>query len=444
MPSLAELRTLLPDSVRIAGDPDFESIRADFAYSGEPSVMVCPASAEEVSVAVRYAASEGLGVTIRSGGHGGKGFRNPDGMVIDLRRLASITVYDDDVVRIGGGATWGDVATALGARDLALSSGDTASVGVGGLTLGGGVGWLVRQYGLALDSLIGAEVVLANGEVVTASETENPVLFWALRGGGGNFGVVTSFVFQAHPLSGVVFGALTFRRDDLGPLLRGWRDVLREAPVQFNSTVMALPPFDGGDPTVAIHVCHAGDAAAADPWIGRLRRLPGLLSEEIVSTRYESILEEEPPPMGPITIVGDNAFADDFDDATVDALLAAIDGLGASVLMIRFLRGAFNEVGPDDTAFAYRGAEVLLISAAFLPLDAPADAAREVHTRWGRLAPHTNGTYGNFSMEPGDGVTTLMYPPKTLARLRRAKRRYDPDNLFSRNHNVRVEENVAL
>ncbi len=165
--------------------------------------------------------------------------------MIELSNFTGIEV-DGTTVRIGGGAVWGDVAAELAKHDLALTSGDTKSVGVGGLTLGGGVGWMVREHGLALDSLIAAEVVLPSGEVVTASADEHPDLFWALRGGGGNFGVVTTFVFQAHPLDGVVFGTLSYAVDGAADVLKGWRDVMRDAPEKFNSTFLVMPAMGPG------------------------------------------------------------------------------------------------------------------------------------------------------------------------------------------------------
>ncbi|BDZ44415.1 FAD-linked oxidase [Naasia aerilata] len=418
------------------GDDAFEELRPAYAMAGEPAVLVRPATAAEVAEAVRFAATVDLPVSVRSGGHGAASFANPGGMVIDLGLLATVDVGEEGVVRIGGGATWGAVAEALATSGLALTSGDTRSVGVGGLTLGGGIGWMVRQYGLALDSLRSAEVVLADGRIVTASAAENPDLFWALRGGGGNFGVVTSFTFQAHSVNGVVFGTLTFGLDDLPGLLRGWRDAMRQAPIDLNSTILAMPAFGDAPPALLVFVCWAGAEEEADEAIAPLRALPGLLADEVAPRAYADILDDPHPPEGPITVVDYNGFTDDFDDATIDTLVEAHAGAGAAVLMLRYLRGALNRVPAEETAFAHRGSEVLMILAAFLGPDAGADGEAAVRRRFAVLDAHTTGAYSNFSAHASADVLARIFPPQTLARLRQVKRVYDPDNLFARNHNI--------
>ena len=184
------------------GDSEWESARRFHSGIGEPAAVIRAASVDDVRGAVRYAAAERLDVMVRGGGHSAWG-GVPGGLTLDLSALDAVEV-DGTRVRVGGGAIWGGVAHALAERGLGLSSGDTASVGVGGLTLGGGIGWMVRAWGLAADQLVGAQLVTARGDVVEVTETSHPELLWALRGGGGNFGVVTRFDFEAHPLDGVV------------------------------------------------------------------------------------------------------------------------------------------------------------------------------------------------------------------------------------------------
>lgn len=426
-------------TVLLPGETGWSELAPLYALSGEPGVVVQPADAGEVAHAVRFAAAEGLSLTVRSGGHGAAAFPNPGGLVVDLSKMQGVEV-DGTIVRIGGGALWGTVAAELGRHGLALTSGDTKSVGVGGLTLGGGIGWMVRSLGLAIDNLRAAEVVLASGEIVTASADEHPDLFWALRGGGGNFGVVTRFTFEAHRLDGVIFGHLDFDLSDLGGLLRGWRDHMRTAPEELNTTFFMMPPMGpGAEPLAQLIVCYPGrDAAAAEPLIAPLRALPGFLRDDVAPRDYADVLEDPPPAFeGDYpTIVGENAFANEFNDQTINALLAVKQELGASVLMVRYLRGAFNRVPADATAWAQRDAEVFFISAAFLPPHAPEADQQRVHDIWTAMADHTTGTYGNFSNVTGEQVVELMYPPATLERLRTVKRQYDPQNLFRRNHNV--------
>jgi FAD/FMN-containing dehydrogenase len=423
----------------LPGDSEWGANPPIYPPPGDPVAVVRPETPQQVGEALRFAAAEGLGVGIRSGGHGSGHFDNDGGLVIELSNFTGVDV-DGTTVRIGGGAVWGDVATALAPHGLALTSGDTKSVGVGGLTLGGGVGWLVRELGLAFDSLKSAEVVLASGDVVTASADENPDLFWALRGGGGNFGVVTKFVFEAHPLDGVVFGTLTYDVGAASDVLKGWRDVMREAPEPFNSTFLVMPAMGPGmDAAAQIIVLHPGrDAAPAEPQLARLRELPGYQSEDIAPKDYVDALDDPHPfPEGEMpTITGDNGFAADLSDTAVDALVAAHASLAAGVLMVRYLRGAYNRVAADATAWAHRDAEAMLMLAAFLPPGAPRELIDGVHASWKPVLSFTAGTYGNFAQEVGADMTELIYPPATLKRLREIKRTYDPKNLLSRNHNV--------
>ncbi|HEY8112938.1 MAG TPA: FAD-binding oxidoreductase [Actinomycetes bacterium] len=268
------------------GGAGYGSARRSVLASGSPAYVLRPESVGEVQAGVRFAAGAGLLLSVRGGGHGFAGFgTNDGGVVIDLGRLATVEIIDSErhVVRIGGGATWGQVAPALAPHGLAISSGDTKSVGVGGLTLTGGIGWKVRKYGLALDNVVAAEVVTANGEVVHASAGENPELFWAIRGGGGNFGIVTAFEFVAHPTTDVFYGKIAFPASQAATVLQGWADYLRAAPEELTSTADFANPFTGGpEAPVEIYVAFDGDdpvlaARAIDP----IRRLGTVIDDDI-------------------------------------------------------------------------------------------------------------------------------------------------------------------
>ena len=406
--------------------PGFEHFVAALAPHSAPSLIVQAASTADISRAL----ASGLPVAVRSGGHGG--FSAPDGyLLLDLSGFATIEVQGGGRVRIGTGALWGDVANALEPHGLALTSGDTYTVGVGGLTLGGGVGWMVRQHGLAFDSLLSAEVVLVDGRVVTASTDSEPELFWALRGGGGNFGVVTHFTFQAHPLDGIVAGNVTLDGVDLAASLKGWRDVMRDSPADLNVTFLSVP----GAPPQFVFVYGGTDLDLATRLTQPLRDLPGVVASEIAPARYPDVLQVIEKPEGVVTMVDQNAFARDFSDDLIDDLVAAHGQFGPAVLMIRYVRGALNDVPSDATAWSQRDAEVLIISAAFLEKE---DAAEDDRIRglWATLDDRTAGMYGNFSPRTGEKVTALIYPPDTMARLRAAKRVYDPENVLRHNHNV--------
>jgi FAD/FMN-containing dehydrogenase len=435
--TIEELRTTLTGSVYTEADDGFPEVRGGHSGRDAPDVVVRAKTADDVARAVRYAAAEELPLGVRSGGHSHWG-ELPGGLLVDLSDLSDIEVRHE-LVRIGGGATWGKVAATLGAHGLAISSGDTASVGVGGLTLGGGVGWMVRLWGLALDQLVSAEVVTAGGQVVRAADDENPELFWAIRGGGGNFGVVTRFDFLAHRLPGVVSGAIFFEEDvDLAELLTAWRDAMRSAPEELNVTFIAMPPMGMPGPAgPQLAVCYAGDdEQAAGEAIAPLLRIPGVASSEIALKAYADVLT---PDMGPAELppmVDGNGFAEELTDDLIRAVVDASSDSSPAVLMIRYLRGAYNRVAADATAFPYRSAEVLLISAAFLAPDAPDVEYARLRSVWDTVRIHTLGMYGNFTMSTHQQVVDRMYPVGTLRRLREAKRAWDPANLFGRNHNI--------
>ena len=231
------------------GGAEYESASGSLLAAGNPAHVLRPQSIGDVQAGVRFAARAGLPLSVRGGGHGFPGFgTNDGGVVIDLSKLANVEIIDKErhLVRIGGGATWGQVAAALTPHGLAISSGDTKSVGVGGLTLTGGIGWKVRKYGLALDNVAAAEVVTVGGEVVHASAGENPELFWAIRGGGGNFGIVTTFDFAAHPTTDVFYGKVAFAASEAATVIQGWADYLRTAPEELTSTANLANPFGGG------------------------------------------------------------------------------------------------------------------------------------------------------------------------------------------------------
>ncbi len=410
---------------------------------GSPLAVVRPRDAADVARAVAFARDAALELSIRSGGHDSRGMSTNDGgLVIDLRALDAIEV-DGDLVTIGGGATWGRVAAALEPHGLALSSGDTKTVGVGGLSLGGGVGWFVRRWGLAIDSLVSAAVVLADGRTVTASAESEPDLFWALRGGGGNFGVVTAFTYRAHPLpDGVVSGTIDLDPDaDLGAAFRVWRDALRVAPEELTTSYLGLPSFGEGVPPVSrvVFVWADGDLDAASAAIAPLLEMPGVTGHTIARMPYADVLLDQQPDADEagapdLEFVDENGFAARFDDALVDELAAVKRELGGTVLMVRLLGGAYSRVDPAATAWGFRDTEAWIFSVAFVPGHLAEIESPRLRAAWARLDPWLKGLYGNFSSL--DDPVAKMYPPATLARLRSIKAVYDPTNLFHRNHNI--------
>jgi FAD/FMN-containing dehydrogenase len=426
----------------LPGDDGYDAAARVFMASGEPALVVRPRSPDEVAAALAHAVRRDLSISVRSGGHSPLGHStNTGGMVIDLAHLDAVEVLDPErrLVRVGGGATWGRVAAALDPHGWGITAGDTASVGVGGLTLGGGIGWMVRRYGLAIDNLVGARVVTADGRLLTTSEDEHPELFWALRGGGGNFGVVVDFDFVAQPVSTVHFGSVIYRLDDPADLLGRWRDAMRNAPEELSSTLVLMPRTPGALPSATVLFCYAGEpdtaVADVDATIEPLLTLGAVSEASISERRYAQILEDAALPPG-LRLVTRNTLVPTLDDAAIGAIdrLHATPGTGA--LAVRSLGGGFSRVPTDGTAFAHRDAEAMVVCMLMLPGPTTDAEIERMLVPWREVAAHGNGTYVNFQGSATAEDLAAAYPAATYARLAAVKRAYDPDNLFARNHNI--------
>ncbi|MGV4889389.1 FAD-binding oxidoreductase (plasmid) [Streptomyces viridosporus] len=430
--------------VILPGDDAYEAHRDIFVHKGSPDVVVRCHGTEDVRQALSFARAEKLRVSVRSGGHSNAGLSTDDGgLVVDVSPLNGIDVIDAEsgLVRIGPGAQWGQAARTLQEHGLSFSSGDTAQVGVGGLLLGGGIGWTVRSSGLALDNLVAAEVVTADGRVLRASADENADLFWGLRGGGGNFGVVTSFEVTARPLPRVHFGSITYPASEAASVVKGWVRAMRDAPEELTSHVQLFPSF-GGDPApVIVLVCYAGeDVAAASAAIAPLLELGAVEGKDINLVAYPDVLDqagELPPDWEPMVR---NRFVRECADEFVDTLLAGARSFDNLFVELRSLGGALRRVPPNATAFAHRDAEVMVNTAKLGPRADHEAALPEISAFWATLDPFTDGAYSNFLSELDADDMAAVYPPETYARLQAVKDAYDPDNVFSRNPNVRPSE----
>ena len=434
-----ELVSALPDRVLARGGDGWEAARHFHSGTGDPDAIVQVDSVADVVAAVRWAADQHVPILVRGGGHSAWG-TVPGGLTLDLSALDGVDV-DGSTVRVGGGATWGHVAEVLSAHSLGLSSGDTASVGVGGLTLGGGIGWMVRAWGLAADQLVGAQLVAASGEVVEVSDAAHPELMWALRGGGGNFGVVTRFDFRAHPLPAVVFATLTLAGDSR-PLLRTLREVMRDAPRELTVTFMDVPPMDPNAPAGAtLTAVWAGDDEdAARAALAPLLRAEGVADAVIETVSYPDILLDMPAadPEAPMPgFIGGNSLLRELSEDAIDRLVSFRESNAASVLLLRSLGGAYGDVAAGDSAFPGRDATWFAMAGAF---DIPGlvdDASRmRIQAAWDAIEALGAGVYGNFTTSTDAGFASKMYPEATMTRLASVKRAWDPANVFSRNHNV--------
>jgi FAD/FMN-containing dehydrogenase len=427
------------------GAAEYESASRSVLVTGTPAYVLRPLSVEDVQAGVRFAVEAGLALAVRGGGHSFPGFgTNDGGVVIDLSRLASVEIADAElgIVRIGGGATWGPVAAALAEHGLALSSGDTKTVGVGGLTLSGGIGWKVRKYGLALDNLVAVEVVTADGAVVRASERDNPDLFWALRGGGGNVGIVTAFDFTAHSTTDVFYGRIAFPATEAAAVLQGWAAYMRTAPEELTSIAELANPFAGGPQApVEIKVAYDGDdSEAAAQALAPLRGLGTVIDDDVTLRPYaETLVDGVVPPPG-IKLYTRSGFVEPDKVASVLELLAEIGAAERSpFIAVRSVGGAVSRVPDDVTAYAHRQAELMFITTVAGPA-AVVDGARPgLDAIWGRLLPHVSGAYANFLTTASEEDVAAVYPKATYDRLAAVKRKYDPANVFAANHNVKPQ-----
>ncbi|PWN00879.1 hypothetical protein DJ010_21370 [Nocardioides silvaticus] len=422
------------------GDEGYDAAAGVMCGHGAPALVARPRNPEEVAAALEHAVRHDLEVSVRSGGHSLLGHStNSGGIVVDLGHLDTVEVLDEArrLVRIGGGATWGAVAAALAPHGWVVTSGDTASVGVGGLTLGGGIGWLVRKHGLAIDQLVGARVVTADGRLVPASATENEALFWALRGGGGNFGVVVDLDFVAQPARTVRFGSIDYCTDDIAGLLARWRDAMRAAPDEVSSTLVVPPTAPGLQSTATVLVCHAPDPDNGDDDpVFPLLDLGPVADWSISERAYADILEPAPPHPPGIRPHVRNTLVRALDDRVIAAIDRFRAGPAPTMVAVRSLGGAVARVPADATAFAHRDAEAMVVGAVVLPMAAPAEQVDRALAPWDAVAAHGVGAYVGFQGADGPDDVAAVYPRATRLRLATVKRAYDPDNLFRSNHNI--------
>lgn len=437
---LAQLKKDIKGEVVLPGDTEYEALRNVLMAKGSPAVIVKPADTNDVAAAVSFARENKLILSVRSGGHSGMGASTNDGgLVVDLGLLNKVAIIDEEksLVRIGTGAMWGDVARTLTPHKLAISSGDTASVGVGGIGVGGGIGWMVRQYGLVLDNIVSADIITAEGQLLHTSEDENADLFWAIRGAGANFGVVTSIVVRAHPCDGIVGGTINYDIADFKKVLRGWVETMRSAPRELNSMIIVFPGFGpGAAPKIVNMFCYDGsDKAKADEVIAPFLSIGTVTERDYKAKPYVDMLAEDGPGM-PFKVKVRDGFIPTFTDEVLDVFNEHYSD-GKSVLQIRFLGGKLDEVDKNAMAFAHRGNEGLFIMPTFSAPDTADDVADAAADKaWSAIEPYAVGGYGNFFTDKTPKSLELAYPGETLNRLKALKKQYDPQNLFDQNLNI--------
>ena len=446
---LRALRDAVSGQVLVDGDPGFDAARGlhNSHYDRKPAAIVRPADAIDVSRTVQTAHALGLELAVKSGGHSVAGHSATDGgILLDMRTLNAVDI--DPIRWVGsaqGGTTAGEYTMAAAAHGMATPFGDTLSVGLGGLTLGGGIGWLSRKHGMTIDNLLEADIVTADGRLVTVSEESDPDLFWAIRGGGGNFGIVTRFRYRLHPVEIVTGGALFLPLSQ--QVLRGLIDVSVEAPEELTqiSFVMPLPPAPFiapelvGTPAIAVMPVFSGPLdqgeAAMAPFRALAKPYADLLGPMPYTAQYQFTSGGEEASVGVLR----SSFLPDLTEGAIDAIVERHSNPvpGMAFTQLRVLGGAMARVPAGATAFAHRDATVMASIITGTDEEHYADAVAWTEAYQAELSEGSTGVYSNFLADEGASRLAKAYPGATYERLVQVKRRIDPDNFFHGNHNIR-------
>jgi FAD/FMN-containing dehydrogenase len=449
---IGTLREALRGTVLLRGDEGYDASRTvwNATIDRHPALIVRPAGVSDVITAVNFAREHELLLSVRGGGHNVTGSAVCDGgLMLDMSGMKGIRVDPERrTARAEAGCVWAELDHETQVFGLAVTGGQISDTGIAGLTLGGGVGHLMRLCGAAVDNLISLDLVTADGQLLTVSADRHPDLFWAVRGGGGNYGVVTSFEYRLHPVGPIVLGGMLLYPAAQGAeLLRFYRDWMADAPDEMNVTpafITAPPaPFVPDwlqlQPAVGMVVCHAGDIEAGQELVGKLREAipPAVdLVSPMPYTVVQTLLDASAPWGQQIFLKAANLV--DLSDDVVDIIIhfATRPTSPMSIVPINAWGGAFGRVSEDATALGHRDSKFGIYIFAVWP--DPSDNDR--HVQWARefhaaLRPHMNGAYVNEIGQ--EGRIHEAYPPATYARLVEVKNRYDPTNFFRMNQNIK-------
>jgi FAD/FMN-containing dehydrogenase len=437
------------------GDAGYDAARTVFngLIDHKPERIMRCADAQDVATAIQDARAAGRLISVYGGGHGVTGSAVVDGGVcVDLRDIDHVVVdAEARTARVGGGATWGQVDAATQEHGLAVTGGRVSTTGVGGLSLGSGSGWLERAFGFTCDSLLSAEVVTASSEIVTASEDSHPDLFWAIRGGGGNFGVVTEFTFALHPLGPIVLGGMLLYPGFMAKeVLRNWRDFMLAAPSEVGSGVALItaPPEEfvpeaaRGMPAVGVILLYAGDPDEGTRVLEPLTSFgpPAVnLVQPMPYTAVQQLLD--PPNQKGMHNYWSGDFLAEFPDEAVDAFVDNVQPPVSPLTQMIIVAGggAIGDVAEDAMAFGNRDAPFNMHYLSMWPPDPAQDQANIDKTRQvaAALKPWTTGqVYLNFIGDEGLTRVESAYGPEKYARMRKIKKVWDPDNVFRHNQNI--------
>ncbi len=453
MTTIAELRVQVRGPVIEPGEGGYDEHRFvyNFMHDRRPAVIVRATDTADAVAAVNHAREQGLDLAVRGGGHSVPGFGTCDGgVVLDLSLMNSVTVDPAKrTARSGGGATWGDFNHATAAYGLATTGGIISTTGVTGLTLGGGIGYLTRGHGLSCDNVVAAEVVTADGRILVANEFTNEDLLWALRGGGGNFGVVTNLELALHDVATIYGGPMFYEVDDAAAVMACYRDLIQDAPEQLGAffawqiapPLPFIPEHRHGDLFCAMVTCWSGPIEEAEAAIRPFRAVAEVKAEHVGPMPYAALNSafDGLVPRG-LQHYWKADFVTELTDAAIEAHVehGRRTPVVNSTMHLYSMNGAAHRVGADETAFGHRDATFAAVIAGMWP--DPAD--NEANIAWVRdyyaaIHPHsgTQGGYVNF-MSGDDAERAPENYARNYERLRRVKATYDPDNLFHLNQNI--------
>ncbi len=447
--SVPQLRASFDGRVVAPGDAAYDQARTVFyrSYDRHPAAIIRPSDATEVAQVVTLAAETGMALAVRSGGHSLAGHGVVEGgIVLDLADMRALDIDPDRrTAWAQTGLTAGQYTASAAAHGLATGFGDTGSVGIGGLTLGGGVGYLVRKHGLTVDDLLAAELVTADGQLLRVDDRSHPDLFWALRGGGGNFGVATRFQFRLHPLGTIVGGLLILPAT--AATISSFVAAAEAAPEELSAiaNIMVAPPEPflpaeaHGKPVIMALMVYAGPVSDGERAVAPFRALATPIADMLKPMPYPEIYRLTENEAGPDQEVARSMFVDAVDQEVAGTIVEHLQASTAplAVAQFRVLGGAMARVPADATAFAHRQSRIMVaIGAVYEHAGETAE-----HQAWltrfiATLHQRDHGVYVNFLGDEGEARVRAAYPGPTWDRLAEVKRRYDPTNLFRHNQNI--------
>jgi FAD/FMN-containing dehydrogenase len=441
----------LQDILILSDHDDYEKTRGvwNAAIDAFPEAVISCRNAEDVSKAVHLANENGLPVAVRSGGHSPAGYGTLHaGLVIDLSPMKGIEVdVANKTARIEPGLTWAEVSHHLNEHGLALTAGDVASVGVGGLALGGGIGWMAAKHGLTIDRLRAVELVTADGKQIRASHDENQELFWGLRGGGGNFGIATAFEFDVHEGGLIYGGAIFFEGTNAAELMHAYSELALQAPDELTTQMImiAAPPAPFipshaiGQPVVGILMCHCGSFEQAEKDAAPYRELGNVVADLLGQMPYPALFQlSEVGTFRGLRHDCRSMFLNDLSPELADTVMdEALKILSPGMMLqLRTITGEARRVPADATAYSHRDKPFLLMVDCFCPQpEGDVKIKSELDALWAKIQSHETGSYANFLGLHETHKLQSSFSTETQKRLVNLKRQYDPQNLFRHNTN---------